>query len=54
MNNPMKPSFGLPTSLAAALRQAMNDGNRLMSLAAQRMREQHAQLRSQGLNKDNK
>jgi hypothetical protein len=52
MNNPMKSSFGLPPSLADELRRAMNDGNRLMSLAAQRMREQHAQLHGRGPNKE--
>lgn len=52
MKNNVKSSFGLPPGLADALRRAMNDGNRLMSLATQRIREQHAQLHSRTLDKD--
>jgi hypothetical protein len=46
MSNDVKSSFGLAPSLAAALRKSMAEGSRLMQLATQRMREQHAELRS--------
>ena len=46
MNNNVKPSFGLPPDLAATLQRSMAEGSRLMQYAAQRMREQHAVLRT--------
>lgn len=46
MNNNLKPSFALPPDLAATLRRSMSEGSRLMGLATQRMREQHAALGS--------
>jgi len=52
MKNNLKTSFGLPPSLAETLRRSMNEGNRLMSLAAQRMREQHAELHGRGPSKE--
>lgn len=52
MKNNIKTSFGLAPSLAEALRRSMSEGNRLMSLAAQRMREQHAALRPRGPTKE--